>query len=249
MDFLKQNNFRYIVIIIIIILAVINLCKINSQENFANLTEDQNLGPSFKVNMNSTDQVMFGTETLTHKLTNLDTLTVAGSANFSGVDVEGNLRVGNDLTVDGNINLNYNSEILGKSSMSVAAQNGNIILMTKSTDNSKGQVRVALHQGGSGDLWVENDLTVFQNVKVHHGYTDVQNLRVRSYLTVDDDLTVMGATTVKGDLIVQHGYTDVQSLRVRSYLTVDGATTVEGDLTVDGIAQGNAFTNLSDRRL
>ncbi len=66
MDFLKQTNFRYIVIIIIIILAVINLCKINSQENFADLNEDQNLG-SFKVTMNDTNQVMFGDKTLTDK--------------------------------------------------------------------------------------------------------------------------------------------------------------------------------------
>ena len=71
MDFLKQTNFRYIVIIIIIILAVINLCKINSQENFMDLTEDQNLG-GHKVMIDSTDQVMFGNETLTHKLTNIE---------------------------------------------------------------------------------------------------------------------------------------------------------------------------------
>ena len=71
MDFLKQTNFRYIVIIIIIILAVINLCKINSQENFKILSEDQDIG-THTVRINSTDQVMFGNETLTHKLTNIE---------------------------------------------------------------------------------------------------------------------------------------------------------------------------------
>jgi hypothetical protein len=71
MDFLKQNNFRYIVIIIIIILAVINLCKINSQENFIVLDEEQDLG-THTVKINSTDQVMFGDKTLTHKLTNIE---------------------------------------------------------------------------------------------------------------------------------------------------------------------------------
>jgi hypothetical protein len=105
MDFLKQNNFRYIVIIIIIILAVINLCKINSQENFMNLTEDQNIG-TFNVTMNSTDQVMFGTETLTHKLKNVDTLTVAGSAVFKdGAYVEGIINSTTSRDEGGQINI------------------------------------------------------------------------------------------------------------------------------------------------
>jgi microcystin-dependent protein len=71
MDFLKQNNFRYIVIIIIIILAVINLCKVNSQENFIVLDDDQDIG-THTVRINSTDQVMFGSKTLTQKLKNIE---------------------------------------------------------------------------------------------------------------------------------------------------------------------------------
>lgn len=105
MDFLKQTNFRYIVIIIIIILAVINLYKINSQENFMILTEDQDLG-THNVMIDNTDQVKFGNETLTHKLTNLDTLTVAGYANFpGGAFVKGELHSTNNTPEGGRISL------------------------------------------------------------------------------------------------------------------------------------------------
>jgi len=208
MDFLKQTNFRYIVIIIIIILAVINLCKINSQENFMNLLEDQNLG-GHNVMIDSTDQVMFGDKTLTHKLTNIDTST--GSTTLSdptflsgggvvsssgemhlqtksgnlyllpktgsavrvhydpdpnGWDSSGDLFVGRNLTVDGELGI---ESTLRKK----RANNRNLHIVSDKTLYLMGKEDVRIYKctddceswdGASGNLIVENDLNVQGNL-------------------------------------------------------------------------------------
>jgi microcystin-dependent protein len=190
MDFLKQTNFRYIVIIIIIILAVINLCKINSQENFMNLLEDQNLG-TFKVTMNDTNQVMFGNETLTHKLTNLDTLTVAGYANFpGGAFVKGEFHSTNNTPEGGRISLMNPSK-----SATGEVDNWTIYNMTGQYQPhglhfwknpiGPGNGNATFILTDNGDTNVKGELTVAQNT------------------LVKGDLTVEATTFLKGDLNIQ----------------------------------------------
>ena len=61
--------------------------------------------------IDSTDQVMFGNKTLTHKLTNLDTLTVAGYANFpGGAFVKGEFHSTNNTPEGGRISLMNSSK-------------------------------------------------------------------------------------------------------------------------------------------
>jgi microcystin-dependent protein len=193
MDFLKQTNFRYIVIIIIIILAVINLCKINSQENFMVLNEDQNLG-GHKVMIDSTNQVMFGNETLTDKLKNLDTLTVAGSASFhAGAYVEGELTSTMSRDEGGQITIsNPTKTAIGKARFwSIYNMTGvykpSGLHFWRYTKGQNGEVSGAstLVLTDEGDTLVKGELTVAQNT------------------VVKGDLTVEATTFFKGDLSVE----------------------------------------------
>ena len=224
MDFLKQNNFRYIVIIIIIILAVINLCKINSQENFKDLLEDQNLG-GHKVTMNDTNQVMFGNETLTHKLTNVDTLTVDGSTLLKG-ELEINSTIRKTRANEQNLHLVSDKvlHLMGKEGVHIY----------KCQDSSECNT----WDGASGNLRVGNDLTV-----------DASTL-VRGNLNVLGENIGMSAWSH----ILSSG--DIHIRPTGNLYLITGSTTIisrslngSGNLRVEGTANGNTFTNLSDRRL
>jgi len=238
MDFLKQNNFRYIVIIIIIIISVINLCKINSQENFMVLNEDQNLG-SHKVTMNDTDQVMFGNETLTHKLKNVDTLTV-----------------NNDLTVKRNAFFVFDN----KNSISIYNEN-------KTLDNQANRWSIYNFNNYNGmnglSFWRYNQkgcvsLADGGMCNEHMTMNDDGTTVFKGGLTVDGELTVRGDTRPYGHIKMvpgKHMHNDT-FLVMRAdngdllLSSVSGSVKVTkefggtGDLTVEGI-----FTNSSDRRL
>jgi len=98
MKLLNQEQVIYICIIIVVILASLHLCKINKNEQFKVLTEEQNIG-SNNVLIDSTDNVRFGPtkeDTLTHLLNNKT----------------GNLFVGGNLTMP-------NDAVVGKLSVSI----------------------------------------------------------------------------------------------------------------------------------
>ncbi len=224
MDFLKQNNFRYIVIIIIIILAVINLCKINSQENFMNLLEDQNLG-IHTVRINSTDQVIFGDKTLTHKLKNVETglLTLGtdptgpfgmlkgenGLHLISNRDVflmsPGDLSTvvsadgdnSGKLVVEGRADFREGAFVKGHlSSESDSDEGGRISLINprKYSDNTKAANWIIYNMTGG---YLPNGLHFWRE----SGHTHLHNNHINrgsSFVLTDD-----GDTLVKGDLTVE----------------------------------------------
>jgi len=238
MDFLKQTNFRYIVIIIIIILAVINLCKINSQENFMNLLEDQNLG-IHKVTMNDTDQVMFGDKTLTDKLKNLES---------------GKLTLGTDPT--GPFGM-----LKGENGLHLISSNRDVFLMSPSSNATI----VSTDGGNSGKLIVEGRAD-FRAGAFVEGVLTVAMIRNRGsaqhlHITSDKALFLSakngviihkcdvsndpnceawdspsGSLTVQGNLVVD-GISQVKYLTVQSYLTVDGPTRINGSMNVTGDAR------------
>ena len=216
MDFLKQTNFRYIVIIIIIILAVINLYKINSQENFKDLLEDQNLA-GHNVMIDSTDQVIFGDKTLTHKLTNIE----------SGVLTLGTDLSGPESIVDGANGLHLKSS-------------RDVFLMSP-----PGSVtRVTTAQGHSGKLVVEGRADFMADVGIngHFSSSFDSNEGGRISLmnpskSLTNEVSNWTIYNMTGDYL-PHGLhfwkyfnsTDANSTFV---LTDDGNTLVKGELTVE----------------
>jgi len=208
MDFLKQNNFRYIVIIIIIILAVINLCKINSQENFKILTEDQDIGTN-TVRINSTDQVIFGDKTLTDKLTNVDTLTVKGDLTVNKVIRK--TRGNNDNLVIESDKILY---LVGKEDVRIYKQvdfaSGNLIVegnlsvdgstLVRGNLNVQGQnigMSAWSHILSSGDIHIRPT----GNLYLITGATTIisRSLNGSGNLNVEGDLTVGGTFTNNSD--------------------------------------------------
>ena len=269
MDFLKQTNFRYIVIIIIIILAVINLCKINSQENFMNLLEDQNLG-SHKVMINSTDQVMFGDKTLTDKLTNLDTLTVAGYANFpGGAFVKGELHSTNNTPEGGRISLmNSLKTATGE------VDNWTIYNMTggylpnglhfwkypMNAWNDSGSTFVLTDDGDTlvkGNLSVETNgpdnstgggISIINSAKINAG--QVHNWKLYNLNNYDNGTGIRSSGLSFWRYSVDGCTNAPQSICTASMtLNDDGSTVIYGNLDVKGTATVNGQTVTSDRRL
>ena len=234
MDFLKQNNFRYIVIIIIIIISVINLCKVNSQENFIVLDDDQDLGGN-TVKINSTDQVMFGSKTLTQKLKNVET---------------GLLTLGTDPTgppgiLDGANGLHLRS-------------NRDVFLMSP-PDNV---TRVAKDWGNSGKLVVEGRADFMAGAYVEGHLTSKVDSNEGGRLSLKNPKKYSDNTKVANWIIYnmtgdyspnglhfwrESGHTALHNNHINKgssfVLTDDGDTLVKGNLTVNG--SNNIMPDLS----
>ena len=244
MDFLKQTNFRYIVIIIIIILAVINLCKINSQENFMDLDEDQNLG-SHKVTMNDTDQVMFGDKTLTHKLTNIESgrLVLGNDPNGSQSNLEGrnglHLKSNRDvflmspssnativstnggnsgkLVVEGRADFKSGAFIEGEFHSTNNTPEGGRISLMNSSKTAIGEIANWTIYNMTGD-YSPNGLHFW---KYPNNPNNEQNITFGSTFILTDN----GDTHVKGNFLAEGD------------LTVNGDTRIYGAMEVYGTAQ------------
>jgi predicted acyltransferase (DUF342 family) len=147
----------------------------------------------------------------------------------TGLVTTGNVSVGNDLTVTGDINFsgtfNQNGAPFASSPWTTTGAD---------LSYTTGNVSVGKDLTVTGNALVSSNLTVAGNVSVSDDLTVTGNVSVSDDLTVTGNVSVSDDLTVTGNVSVSDDLTVAGNVSVSDDLTVTGNVSVGNDLTVTG---------------
>lgn len=224
-------------------------------QGFGTFAQNVEVGGNLLVNGNVT--FIGSTFTITPDITVLGDINMPSGniiapfadGNFSRINTFGTIQSGSDVNIlpGGNLNIGSGSISMIGNIFQVGTLNTGFIDSSAGVNSTFGNFAGVLTT--EDDLFVGDDLEVFDSFTVLFGESNVERLFVNERLEVADNGTFLSHVNIAGDLFVggtiEFGSISFDDL-VAQNLTIQQLTTLDGDLTVGAISTFNANVSMTE---